>query len=85
MPLMVELPDDLANALTVEARHAGLSLSEYATQLLSNHRALASTIRTGADLVAFWQKENLFGSLSDIHDSSAYAREIRDIAERRVR
>lgn len=38
-------------------------------------------VRTGADLVAYWQREGLIGTRKDITDSSKYARQIREQAE----
>jgi hypothetical protein len=83
MPQTVELPDDLADALTDEASRLGLSLSGYAVRLLASARPLAASVRSGADLVAFWQAEGVVGSRPDIADSQSEARRLRDQAQRR--
>ncbi len=83
MPLTVELPDDLADALTGEAARAGMSLPDYAVRLLAAARPPAVTVRTGADLVAYWQVEGLIGGRADVADSRAEARRLREQAQRR--
>ncbi len=40
---------------------------------------------TGADLVAYWEREGLIGTRPDIKDSLEHARAIRRKAERRTR
>ena len=83
MPQTVELPDDLAGALTDEASRLGLSLPDYAVRLLTSARPSAVPVRSGADLVAFWRAEGLVGSRPDIADSQSEARRLRDQAQRR--
>jgi hypothetical protein len=83
MPQTVELPDDLADALTDEASRLGLSLPDYAVRLLTSARPSAAAVRSGADLVAFWRTEGLVGSRPDIVDSQSEARRLRDQAQRR--
>ncbi|HUG93015.1 MAG TPA: hypothetical protein VML55_19400 [Planctomycetaceae bacterium] len=83
MPQTVELPDDLADALTDEASRLGLSLPDYAVRLLTSARPPAAAIHSGAALVAFWQAEGLVGNRPDIVDSQAEARRLREQAQRR--
>ncbi len=83
MPHTVELPDDLADALTEEASRLGLSLPDYAVRLLTSARLSTASVRSGADLVGFWQAEGLIGSRPDIADSQLEARRLRDQAQRR--
>jgi hypothetical protein len=83
MPRNVELPDDLADALTYEASRLGLSLPDYAVRLLTSARPPATPIHSGAELVAFWRAEGLVGSRSDLPDSQAEALRLRDQAQRR--
>ena len=83
MPQTVELPDDLADALTHEASRLGVSLPEYAVRLLTSARPSVASVRSGADLVAFWRAEGLVGSRPDIADSQAEARRLREQAQRR--
>jgi hypothetical protein len=83
MPQTVELPDDLADALTDEASRLGLSLPDYAVRLLTSARHSVTAIHGGADLVAYWRAEGLVGSRPDIVDSPAEARSLREQAQRR--
>ena len=83
MPRAVELPDELADALTDEASRLGLSLPDYAIRLLTSARTSVAPIASGADLVAFWRAEGLVGSRPDIADSQTEARRLRDQAQRR--
>ena len=90
MPQTVELPDDLADVLTDEASRLGLSLPDYAVCLLTSARPLAASVRSGADLVAFWRAEGVVSSRPDIPDSQSEARRLRECsrfttAPRRVR
>jgi hypothetical protein len=83
MTISLDLHQKLVDALSDEAARQGLSLSEYASQILSAGRDKRSPLRTGADLVAYWRSEGLVGSRPEIEDSQAFAREIRRAAERR--
>jgi len=83
MPQTVELPDDLADALTDEASRLGLSLPDYAVRLLTSAHRSVTSIDSGADLVAFWQSEGLVGSRPEIADSRTEARRLREQAQRR--
>jgi hypothetical protein len=83
MPRSVELPDDLADALTDEASRLGLSLPDYAIRLLASARPSGVSIRSGADLIAYWRAEGLVGTRADIVDSPAEARRLREQAQRR--
>ena len=84
MSITLELPEDLENALTTEAAHLGLSLSEYTLRLLSTRILPASMPTTGVKLVAYWQREGVVGTRPDITDSPAHARQLRHRAERRI-
>jgi hypothetical protein len=83
MPRTVELPDELADALTDEASRLGLSLPDYAVALLTSARPVAASVRSGADLVAFWRSEGVVGGRADITDSPSEARRLREQAQRR--
>lgn len=83
MPQTVELPDDLADALSDEASRLGLSLPDYAVRLLTSARPSAASIHSGADLVAFWRAEGLAGSRPEVADSRSEARRLREQAQRR--
>ena len=83
MPQTVELPDDLAGTLSDEAQRIGMSLSDYAVHLLTAARPAVASVRTGADLVAYWQSEGLIGTRPEIADGPAHARQLREQAQRR--
>lgn len=85
MKLTIELPQELQHDLTAEAEALGLPLSEYALRLLLVRPPLETMPRTGAELVAYWQRANLFGARPAIEDSQAYARRLRREAESRSR
>jgi hypothetical protein len=42
-------------------------------------------VRTGTELIEYYQREQLIGTRSDIVDSQAHARTLREAAERRAR
>lgn len=79
MGLTLELPQELATALKDEAAQRGLSLPDYAIQLLSVGLPSDPKIRNGADLMAYWQREGVIGTRTDIADSQEHARKIRNI------
>ncbi len=83
MTLTLYLPDDLEAKLAREASQQGLALSEYVLRVLANGAPSGECLGTGAELVAYWQSEQLVGSRSDIGDSQVHARELRTQAERR--
>ncbi len=83
MSRTVELPDDLADALTDEATRLGMSLPDYAIHLLTSARPSSASVRNGTDLVAFWRAEGVVGCRPEIPDSQVHARELRDQARRR--
>ena len=56
----------------------------YAQQLIE--RGLSDTLKTGAEIVAYWEAQRVLGAWadrSDIHDSVEYARTLRAKAEKR--
>lgn len=83
MALTLELPSELEYELAEEAERRGLSLHEYALLVLTTGLTAEKRPVTGAELVAYWREEGLIGSRPDIADSRAYARELRQQAERR--
>ena len=85
MTVSLDLPQKLVDELSDEATRRGLSLSEYASQILYAGREKGMPLRTGADLVTYWRSEGLVGTRPEIEDSQAFAREIRRAAERRDR
>lgn len=85
MTLMLELPSELESELSAEASRLGVSLSDYVLNVLRLARADMNRPRSGAELVAYWQREGLVGSRGDIADSQEHARQLRKAAESRVR
>ena len=83
MTLTLDLPPKLVDELATEAARLGLSLSEYAARLLSRDRIGGAGLKTGADLVSYWQEQGLVGTRPEITDGQSYARELRREAERR--
>ena len=85
MSLVLELPDELETELAAEAARLGLTLPEFVLRLLSAGRPPCPAPRSGAELVAYWQGEGLLGSRTDITDSQAHARALRQQAVKRER
>jgi len=85
MSLVLDLPPELETKLAAEAAQAGLSLSEYVSKLLAGRRNAKLTPGTGTELVAYWESEGLIGTRTEIVDSQAHARGLRQQAERRTR
>ena len=85
MSITLDLPQELESELATEAAQLGLPLSEYVLRLLSMRSLVGQVPTTGADLVAYWQREGVIGMRSDIVDSQVHARQIRHKAERRIR
>lgn len=77
MTITLELPQELEQELSLEAEKINLSLSEYILHLLSARQVLNNPLKTGAELVNYWQNEGLISSLLEIKDSQEYARKIR--------
>jgi hypothetical protein len=85
MSLVLDLPGELETELAAEAASFGLPLPDYVLRLLSGGRAPSSPPRTGADVLAYWQRENLVGTRPEIADSPAHARTLREQSQRRPR
>jgi hypothetical protein len=84
--IILDLPNDLQRDLEQAAARAGLPLTEYALQILAANHGPApepALPRTGAELVAFWEREGLIGTRPDITDPVRYARESRERAQNR--
>lgn len=85
MSITLDLPEELENELSAEARQLGLSLPEYVLRLLSTGFLMGRKPTTGAELVEYWRDEGLTLTRPDITDSQAHARQLRERAERRTR
>lgn len=84
MSLVLNLPTELETELSAQADRLGLPLGDYVLRLLAGGHVAPSQLRTGAELVAFWQREGLVGTRSDLIDSPAHARVLREQAQKRV-
>ena len=84
MSLVLELPPELENELAAQAADAGLPLSEYALRLLAGQTSRPA-LRSGAELLDYWQAEGLVGTRPEIGDAPAYARTLREQAQMRAR
>ena len=85
MSLTLDLPPDLETELAAEAEHLRLPLAEYVLRVLAVGRLPNPMPRTGAELVAYWEREGLIGTRPDITDPSGQARALREKAEKRER
>lgn len=84
MSVQLDLPQNLRDELTVEASQLKISLTDYILDLLEKRQAPEEKPKAGAELVAYWKKENLIGSQPDIQDSQAHVQLIRRQAETRI-
>ena len=85
MSLVLHLPSELEAELASEAARLGLPLSEYALRLIAAGRSTRPALRTGTELLGYWQSEGLVGTRREIADSQAHARAVREQVERRPR
>jgi hypothetical protein len=85
MTLNLNLPAELEHELCTEASQLNLSLDEYILRVLAARQVSEHLPKTGAELVAYWQREGVLNSRPDITDSQAHTRKLRDEAERRER
>jgi hypothetical protein len=82
MTLTLDLPPDLEARLLDESARLGIPVEEYALRILQNG-VLEQTV--GAQIVAEWQRTGVIGCRSDIADSQAHARRLRERAQTRER
>jgi len=95
MTLTLELTPEQEQHLEAEAHRRNMDAASYAKTLLFEEEfdkrmeQIAAQAKeekwSGADLVAYWEREGVIGSRPDITDSLEHARAIRRKAERRVR
>lgn len=85
MSIVIDLPHELEQKLTVEASSRGLPLEAYVLEVLANGGKMHAAIEGGSALVAYWQQEGLVGTRTDVVDSQQHARAIRSEAEHRGR
>lgn len=85
MNINLNLPPELENKLHSEASRLNLPLSEYILRIFFTRKVIDNLPKTGAELVTYWQNEDVINSCPDITDSQVYARELRHQAETRER
>ena len=85
MTLTLEIPEDLQEELAAEAAELKLPLAEYALRVLAFGRPLRDLPKTGAELIAYWEREGVIGSRPDIKDSQKHARKLRAEASKRTK
>lgn len=87
MSWSIEIPGDLQKRIASEASLRGLDAATYAIQVLSSSvPARVNGPGSGKELIERWRAAGLVGDWADrvdIGDSSAYARELREAAQRR--
>ena len=73
-----------------QAQKNGKSVEEYLPELVQRalvqqeapeSSAANETLKTGADLLALWEREGMFLPGEDMPDSPAYARQIRETSQ----
>ncbi|MBX9580008.1 MAG: hypothetical protein K2X87_06830 [Gemmataceae bacterium] len=77
MTLTLELDAELAEVLAEEAARKKMSLPDYAVYLLTITVPPPPPLKTGADVVAYWESEGLIGSRPDITDPEAHSQVMR--------
>lgn len=91
MTLTLELTPEQERHIEAEARRRNLDAASCAKALLFDEQEAIQREEaveeqwSGADLVAYWEREGVIGSRPDITDSLEHARAIRRKAERRDR
>jgi hypothetical protein len=80
MELVLHLPSELEAELATEAAQLGLPLSEYALRLIAAGRSAGPALRTGTELLGYWQSVGLVGTRPEMADSQAHARGLREQA-----
>jgi len=83
MTLTIELTPEQEAALQAQAMEAGMEASEYARQLLASDLVTEPRPMTGAEILAFWEQEGVFGVFADRGDAQEYARHLREQAQSR--
>ena len=99
MTLTLELTPEQEQRIEAEAKRRNMNAASYAKAMLFEDETadgdeertlppagpLPPVNGTGANLVAYWEREGLIGTRPDIEDSLEHARAIRRRAERRTR
>ena len=77
MTLNLELDAELAEVLAEEAARKKMSLPDYAVYLLTITVPPPPPLKTGADVVAYWEANGLIGTRPDITDPVAHSEAMR--------
>ena len=83
MTLTLELTPEQEAALQAQATAAGIDATEYAQRLLASDLVTERRPMTGAEALAFWEREGLRGVFADRPDSQTFARQLREAEEAR--
>ncbi|NET56875.1 MAG: hypothetical protein F6K47_12140 [Symploca sp. SIO2E6] len=59
MNINLDLPSELEDELSTEASRLKLPLTEYILRILSFHPFLENLPKTGAELVAYWESDEV--------------------------
>jgi hypothetical protein len=85
MRLVIELPPELEASLSAQAADRGLPVEQYVLRLLSNALESTPSAASGAELVAYWQREQLIGTRPEITDVVSHSRKLREESQQRRR
>jgi len=83
MSLTIDLPPDLEAELAAEAAALRLPLPEYVVRVIAVGRPPNPMPRTGAEVLAYWEREGLLGTRTDITNPSEHVRSLREKSEKR--
>jgi hypothetical protein len=85
--ITLDLPNELERELSQAAARLGMPLADYALRVLAADRSVVAgpTPMTGAELVAYWEREGVIGFRADIEDPVKFARKLREQAQNRIR
>jgi hypothetical protein len=86
MTIILDLPASVEDALTQEADRRGITpqslvLDDLQRLYPSRKAGSAAQQKTGADIIAIWEKEGAFLAREDLPDSPELARQIREKAQ----
>ncbi len=83
MTLTIDLPPELETELKAEADRLHMPLAEYVVFAIDFGRPPNPMPRNGAEMVAYWEREGLLGTRTDIKDPVECVRNMRDKIEKR--
>ena len=82
MSIVIDLPKELEECLSAGASRMNLSISEYAVRILEE--ALICAPVNGQELVEYWRRRGLIGTLQSDESTADISRRLRREVERRV-